>query len=59
MKLMIGSDHGGFSLKQEIMAHLEERGESFRDFGITVTICLSTHCEIHTNFCAFTHKVFA
>ncbi|MBR4474332.1 MAG: ribose 5-phosphate isomerase B [Oscillospiraceae bacterium] len=31
--IAIGSDHGGFSLKQEIIGHLEERGESFRDFG--------------------------
>lgn len=31
--IAIGSDHGGFQLKQEIMEHLEKRGESFRDFG--------------------------
>ena len=31
--IAIGSDHGGFALKQEIMAHLRERGLSFRDFG--------------------------
>jgi len=31
--IAIGSDHGGFALKQEIMAHLRERALSFRDFG--------------------------
>ena len=31
--IAIGSDHGGFALKQEIMAHLTERGLEFRDFG--------------------------
>ena len=31
--IAIGSDHGGWELKQEIMAHLKERGIAFRDFG--------------------------
>ena len=31
--IAIGSDHGGFALKQEIMAHLTERGLEFKDFG--------------------------
>ena len=31
--LAIGSDHGGFALKQEIMAHLREKGIEFKDFG--------------------------
>lgn len=31
--IAIGSDHGGFELKQEISAHLEKRGLSFKDFG--------------------------
>lgn len=31
--IAIGSDHGGFQLKKEIMEHLEKRGECFRDFG--------------------------
>ena len=31
--IAIGSDHGGFQLKQAIMKHLEQRGDSFRDFG--------------------------
>lgn len=29
----IGSDHGGYALKKQIMAHLEERGLPYRDFG--------------------------
>ena len=31
--IAIGSDHGGYVLKQEIMAHLEKRGLEFKDFG--------------------------
>ena len=33
MKIMIGSDHGGFELKQEIIAHLIERGDEPVDVG--------------------------
>ena len=29
----IGSDHGGYALKQEIMAHLDKKGVAYRDFG--------------------------
>ena len=31
--LAIGSDHGGFALKREIMAHLDKRGVAYRDYG--------------------------
>jgi len=31
--IAIGSDHGGFVLKQEIMQHLTAKGISFKDFG--------------------------
>lgn len=31
--IAIACDHGGFSLKQEIMAHLTERGLEFKDYG--------------------------
>ena len=31
--IAIGCDHGGFALKQEIMAHLRERGFAFKDMG--------------------------
>ncbi len=29
----IGSDHGGFELKQAVMKHLEARGIEYRDYG--------------------------
>ena len=31
--LAIGSDHGGYALKQEIMEHLHSRGVKFKDYG--------------------------
>ena len=31
--IAIGSDHGGFALKQEILAHLRSRGLEYKDFG--------------------------
>jgi len=31
--LAIGSDHGGFELKQAIMKHLDQRGIEYKDFG--------------------------
>ena len=31
--LAIGSDHGGYALKQEIMKHLTERGIEYHDYG--------------------------
>ena len=31
--IALGSDHGGFELKREIAAHLEERGLDYKDFG--------------------------
>lgn len=31
--IAIGSDHGGFELKKEIMAHLNARGLEYKDFG--------------------------
>lgn len=31
--IALGSDHGGYGLKQEIMKHLEERGIEYEDFG--------------------------
>ncbi len=29
----IGSDHGGFELKEKVKKHLEERGLKYKDFG--------------------------
>ena len=31
--IAIGSDHGGYALKQEIMAHLDKRGLAYHDYG--------------------------
>ena len=31
--IAIGSDHGGYALKQVIMKHLDSRGEKYHDFG--------------------------
>lgn len=31
--IAIGSDHGGFELKQAIMTHLDARGLEYKDFG--------------------------
>lgn len=31
--IAIGSDHGGFALKQAVMKHLNDRGLKYKDFG--------------------------
>ena len=31
--IALGSDQGGFELKQEIIKHLKERGLDFKDYG--------------------------
>lgn len=33
MKIAIGSDHGGFILKGEIIKHIEDQGYEVKDFG--------------------------
>jgi len=33
LKIAIGSDHGGFKLKEEIRKMLQEKGYNFKDFG--------------------------
>lgn len=35
--IAIGSDHGGYELKEAIKQHLEERGIAYRDFGTNST----------------------
>ena len=37
MKIAVGSDHGGFLLKDEIMKHLKQKGIDFVDFGCFTT----------------------
>jgi len=31
--IAIGSDHGGYALKQEVMAFLDSKGIAYRDYG--------------------------
>lgn len=31
--IALGSDHGGYELKQEVKKHLEERGLKYKDYG--------------------------
>ena len=31
--IAIGSDHGGYALKQAVIKHLEQRGLAYKDFG--------------------------
>lgn len=31
--IAIGSDHGGYDLKMEVIKHLEERGLEYKDYG--------------------------
>lgn len=31
--IALGSDHGGYELKQEIIRHLEEKGIEYKDYG--------------------------
>ena len=33
MRIALGSDHGGLSLKKEIILHLEKKGYEIKDFG--------------------------
>ena len=35
--IAIGSDHGGYLLKEDIKKHLEEKGYEFKDFGTDST----------------------
>jgi len=37
LKIAVGSDHGGFLLKNEIMKHLKEKAIDFVDFGCFTT----------------------
>ena len=33
MRVALGSDHGGYDLKQEVIGYLKEKGIAFKDFG--------------------------
>ena len=39
VKIVVGSDHAGFELKQIIIEHLSERNMNYEDFG---TNCLDS-----------------
>ena len=39
--IALGSDHGGFDLKCEIMEHLKERGLEYKDYGC----CDKSSCD--------------
>lgn len=36
--IAIGSDHGGYDLRQKVMAHLKERGLEYKDFGCRIKV---------------------
>jgi ribose 5-phosphate isomerase B len=37
MTIALGSDHGGFVLKQAMLEHLREKGIEYKDFGVFCT----------------------
>jgi ribose 5-phosphate isomerase B len=37
MRVALGSDHGGFTLKEEIKSYLEKEGIEYKDFGTNST----------------------
>lgn len=49
MKLAIGADHAGFSLKEKLKAYLIEKGHEVKDFG--------TNSEQSVDFPDFAHPV--
>lgn len=46
MKVVIGADISGFSLKQEVMAYLEEKGVEFIDVGMVDADQLVPYYEV-------------
>ena len=36
MKLVIGADHGGFDLKENIKQYLDEQGIAYTDYGLSL-----------------------
>jgi len=63
--IALGSDHGGFFLKQDIIKHLETQGVAYKDFGnydegaidyadVAVPVCRSVQsgeCELAILIC--------
>ena len=54
MRVALGSDHGGYGLKQEVIKYLEEKGIEFRDFG-----CMSTQSCDYPEFGSAAAKAVA
>ena len=51
MNIIIGCDHGGFALKNEIIAHLKAQGHSVEDVG--------THSEASCDYPDYAHAAAA
>ncbi|MCM0649779.1 ribose 5-phosphate isomerase B [Clostridium swellfunianum] len=49
MKIAVGSDHAGLSLKKEVLKHLQAKGIEFEDFG--------TYAEASCDYPDFAEKV--
>ena len=49
LKILIGSDHGGYELKSAIINHLKDKGYEIEDFG--------THTKESCNYPVFAKKV--
>lgn len=47
--IALGCDHGGFALMKEVIAHLEERGLQYKNFG--------TFSDASCDYPEFAHKV--
>ena len=54
MRVALGSDHGGYGLKQEVIKYLEEKGIEYRDFG-----CMSTQSCDYPEFGSAAAKAVA
>lgn len=50
MTIALGSDHGGFELKQAVAAHLKQRGFETKDFGVYDT-CASDYSDSAVPVC--------
>lgn len=45
--IAIGCDHGGYELKQKILAHLRQRGLEYRDFGCDSTASVDPCTKVY------------
>ena len=53
MRVALGSDHGGFELKQEIIKYLEEKNIEYKDYG-----CYSTESTDYPIYAKKLHMGF-